>query len=460
MKAGFSFYFIIFASGAFMLKKIMSSIIGFDEARPSLTEKYLSDYAENESFISGFSDQERDYLFSNHVHDRIAINELDRSLVDEAIFSSVKYINIIFWLRSTGYGKKLVQMMDRLSYKDDYGDIVFDDAAIEIKKFVSRRVIDIQEEVDGVVDDFYVSEARRRRKLDWLLVGENDDFAFSAADAVLSVIDFFRCGEESAANDLEAPIDPYEYERWVSSLLERAGWDSRPTKGSGDQGADVIAQKNGFVIVIQCKRYEQPVGNKAVQEVASAERFYGGNASIVVSNNTFTKSARQLAESLGVHLAHHDNLVDLVDLLISGNPPDDCQVAVWKEDVVRFESEKDILSVIDNVAATLESLGWETSHDPDDVVDENGEVFSSVFASKYDMNFFIECTALKSFPVGKDVLEFSWLVFSRMTEKSDFLVVTTSTGFTDDAIEYGNANGIIMIDNDHISSLDVIVEDA
>lgn len=79
---------------------------------------------------------------------------------------------------------------------------------------------------------------------------------------------------------------------------------------SGDQGADVIAQRNGTKVVVQCKMYSLPVGNKAVQEAIAAKQHYLADEAWVVTNNTYTKSAKQLAISSGVKLLHHNRLGD------------------------------------------------------------------------------------------------------------------------------------------------------
>ena len=49
------------------------------------------------------------------------------------------------------------------------------------------------------------------------------------------------------------------YEQLVADVLSREGWDTRVTKGSGDQGIDVIAQKGATKLVLQCKLYSHPV---------------------------------------------------------------------------------------------------------------------------------------------------------------------------------------------------------
>ena len=84
---------------------------------------------------------------------------------------------------------------------------------------------------------------------------------------------------------------------------------------TGDQGADLIAEADGCRVIIQCKFYSKPVGNKAVQEAHSALGFHAGDRAVVVSNATFTRSAKQLADSTGVLLLHHDQLADLGQVL-------------------------------------------------------------------------------------------------------------------------------------------------
>lgn len=69
-------------------------------------------------------------------------------------------------------------------------------------------------------------------------------------------------------------LAPFEFEEWVARLLKTAGYNAIATKKFGDYGADVIAEKDGIKIAIQVKKFNQPVGIKAVQEVVSAMQYY------------------------------------------------------------------------------------------------------------------------------------------------------------------------------------------
>jgi restriction system protein len=102
----------------------------------------------------------------------------------------------------------------------------------------------------------------------------------------------------------EPPEDPIEFETHCASVMSAAGWRARATVASGDQGVDVVAEKGKYRLVLQCKRYSKPVGNKAVQEVIAGMQFEDATHGVVVTNATYTKSAQQLASKSSIVLLH------------------------------------------------------------------------------------------------------------------------------------------------------------
>mgnify|MGYP003685803023 CR=1 FL=1 len=56
----------------------------------------------------------------------------------------------------------------------------------------------------------------------------------------------------------------------------------------------------------------RPEGNKAVQEVIAAKQYYNCHKAIVITNNTFTKSAKDLARKCRVELFDYEVLKKLV----------------------------------------------------------------------------------------------------------------------------------------------------
>lgn len=123
------------------------------------------------------------------------------------------------------------------------------------------------------------------------------------------------------------PVDGVAFEQWVADALGRFGWDATVTKGSGDQGTDVIATKNGISIGIQCKLYSQAVGNKAVQEAISGKLYHGLSKAAVLSNAKFTQSAQDLAASADVILMSNLDLVDPDVVLLAAHERTQAQLA-------------------------------------------------------------------------------------------------------------------------------------
>jgi len=94
-----------------------------------------------------------------------------------------------------------------------------------------------------------------------------------------------------------------EFETYLARALKANGFaEVCGTPASGDQGADLIAKRNGRTIVVQAKRYQGSVGNRAVQEVVGAVNFYGADEAWVVTSGTFTSSAKALAQKNSVKL--------------------------------------------------------------------------------------------------------------------------------------------------------------
>ena len=56
----------------------------------------------------------------------------------------------------------------------------------------------------------------------------------------------------------------YQFESFLKTLFEKMGYSVEQTKLSGDQGADLIVNKLGDTLVIQAKRSNGKIGNKAI----------------------------------------------------------------------------------------------------------------------------------------------------------------------------------------------------
>lgn len=126
--------------------------------------------------------------------------------------------------------------------------------------------------------------------------------------------------------DLRA-LTPRELELHVARVVSALpGWNAQATRGSGDQGADVIATSSrGVRVAIQVKHYTGNVGNSAVQEIVASKAFYGcAHAVVFTSGPGYTRSAQALARANRVPLWQPDDLFRLQAAAgqRQGPPPD------------------------------------------------------------------------------------------------------------------------------------------
>lgn len=109
-------------------------------------------------------------------------------------------------------------------------------------------------------------------------------------------------------------MDGWKFEIFCADILRKNGYRNvRVTSGSGDQGVDVLAERDGIKYAVQCKRFAQPVSNKAIQEVYAGMKYYNCHVGIVMTNNYFTQSAKQLASANGIILWDRDYLMGFIE---------------------------------------------------------------------------------------------------------------------------------------------------
>ncbi len=109
-------------------------------------------------------------------------------------------------------------------------------------------------------------------------------------------------------------IEGHEFEYYCAELLKKRGFEEvSVTKGSGDYGVDVLAEKDGVTYAIQCKAYTTPVGVKAVQEAYAGREFYDRMVGAVLTNQYFTKPAVEAAKKLKILLWDRGYLDSMIE---------------------------------------------------------------------------------------------------------------------------------------------------
>ena len=88
----------------------------------------------------------------------------------------------------------------------------------------------------------------------------------------------------------------------MADLFRSMGHQAVVLGGAGEQGVDIIVNRRGERVAVQCKNYKKAVGNKPVQEIFAGARHHRCEHACVVAPAGFTKGATDLARSTGVSL--------------------------------------------------------------------------------------------------------------------------------------------------------------
>ncbi len=170
-------------------------------------------------------------------------------------------------------------------------------------------------------------------------------------------------------------------------MLVHGGWQNvRLVDGSGDGGADLVAESRGAVWVVQCKfrTSNAPLGTAPIDEVMWAKNQYGAETAVVAANSPFSLSAREYADGrrrkLGIDLRlwGPEELIAIgrqLPRIPAGRPDlrdyqDDAVKAIWAD--VTSGSRNGLLLMATGlgktrVASEVAHL-WLTSHVPSEVL--------------------------------------------------------------------------------------------
>jgi Restriction endonuclease len=99
-----------------------------------------------------------------------------------------------------------------------------------------------------------------------------------------------------------------QFEDFTADLFRALGHQVVVLGGAGDQGVDVIVNRRGGRVAVQCKNHKRPVGNRPVQEVFAGARHHRCVEACVVAPAGYTSGAIALARSTGVSLYDADTI--------------------------------------------------------------------------------------------------------------------------------------------------------
>ncbi len=224
---------------------------------------------------------------------RLKINELKKFLInDPENLNNINFIEELdnIRLKAISHFPALKRNISQSLKRNDYGAIIQDNRVHAAHEFLQSI---------GYTPKYLVN------------------YEIAANDIISFVEIYDELLKDTTDFDPEnIPSNGLDFEHWVAENLNRFGWSASATQGSGYQGLDELAEKDNIRVGIQCKLYTKPVGNKAVQEIIAAKNYFDLDHAVVITNTTYTKSAKHLAEKANVLLLSQYDISKFDDIFL------------------------------------------------------------------------------------------------------------------------------------------------
>lgn len=103
------------------------------------------------------------------------------------------------------------------------------------------------------------------------------------------------------------------FEKALARLYSDTGYTVRITKGSGDEGVDLILWKDEKKIVVQCKGHKKPIGVSVIRDLYGAMMHFEANSAILACPAGFTIGVKKFATDKPIQLISATDLVEMVE---------------------------------------------------------------------------------------------------------------------------------------------------
>lgn len=105
-----------------------------------------------------------------------------------------------------------------------------------------------------------------------------------------------------------------EFEQMVGEAFRKQGFNVRETPGGPDGGIDLVLEKAGKKILVQCKHWKaQKVGVKTVRELFGVLIDSGADEVNIVCSGKFTDDAKSFVKDKAIYLIDGNTLLTLVE---------------------------------------------------------------------------------------------------------------------------------------------------
>jgi HJR/Mrr/RecB family endonuclease len=103
------------------------------------------------------------------------------------------------------------------------------------------------------------------------------------------------------------------FETALANLYGKMGYWVHQTKGSGDEGIDLVLEKEGVKTVVQCKGHAKPIGVGAVRDLYGAMMHFGVPSAVLACPAGFTEGVIHFVMNKPIRLISASEIIEMAE---------------------------------------------------------------------------------------------------------------------------------------------------
>lgn len=135
--------------------------------------------------------------------------------------------------------------------------------------------------------------------------------AYKRVDAYKVALAKYQLWYQKTQHEFWMSLSGRRFEFELASLYRRLGHDCIVTPASNDKGIDLILNRNGERIIIQCKAHKKPVNPNVIRELIGTMICAGANKAILASLSGFSPGVRGYITDKNIELIELRDIINM-----------------------------------------------------------------------------------------------------------------------------------------------------
>jgi len=106
-------------------------------------------------------------------------------------------------------------------------------------------------------------------------------------------------------------MNPYDFEEYVGNIYENLGFAIKQTPKSGDEGVDLVLEKQNQYHIVQCKRYDGTVSSSEIRAFLGTLTYHKIEAGKFVTTGRFSSPCYEFERKYNIELVEGNDLMKM-----------------------------------------------------------------------------------------------------------------------------------------------------